>query len=190
MKTINKLTITAVALTAVLLSSSAFALSYDNVVIESWVGSVNAANSAILVVDFDSKSFAWGYRWDGKASGYDMLTAVAGVTDLDVVIDTQYGSPLFNSFSYHGYKESYDSSNWSNTRWWEYWTSTDGSSWTSSWVGSSERVLSDGAWDGWSWSHAWPATGTAPETPATPEPMTLAALTAGLGALVARKRKI
>ena len=39
------------------------------------------ANQASLVIDFNdgagTESFAWGYRWDGTASGEDMITAIA-----------------------------------------------------------------------------------------------------------------
>ncbi len=45
-----------------------------------WVG--EGTNRAALVIDWnDAKSpasLAWGFRWDGAATGYDMLRAVAG----------------------------------------------------------------------------------------------------------------
>ncbi len=44
-----------------------------------WIGS--GANSAAMVIDFHdgetTESFAWGYRWNGTASGADMLIAIA-----------------------------------------------------------------------------------------------------------------
>lgn len=48
--------------------------------IDFWVG--EGSNQAALVIDWNDdknpQSIAWGYRWDGEASGEDMLKAVAG----------------------------------------------------------------------------------------------------------------
>ncbi len=50
--------------------------SFDDIIY--WVGS--GTNSAALVVDWnDGKSpgsLAWGYRWNGSATGFDMISAV------------------------------------------------------------------------------------------------------------------
>ncbi|MDQ8190335.1 PEP-CTERM sorting domain-containing protein [Roseibacillus persicicus] len=49
------------------------------------------ANLSVLVFDFNDgssqSSFAWGYRWDGSASGEDMLAAVAGA-DANLTLDS------------------------------------------------------------------------------------------------------
>ena len=54
--------------------------SFDN--IQYWVGS--GQNRAALVLQWndgpDPVSVAWGYRWDGEATGIEMLRAVAGST--------------------------------------------------------------------------------------------------------------
>jgi hypothetical protein len=48
--------------------------------IQNWTGS--GSNRAGLVIQWNDggspTSLAWGYRWNGAASGYDMLTAIAG----------------------------------------------------------------------------------------------------------------
>ena len=53
--------------------------------IQYWVGS--GQNRAALVLQWNDGgnpvSLAWGYRWDGSASGLDMLRAVAGSTQID-----------------------------------------------------------------------------------------------------------
>jgi hypothetical protein len=61
----------------------AFASPYDDFDfddIDFWVGS--GSNEAALVIDWndtiDPVSLAWGYRWDGSATGQTMLSAVAG----------------------------------------------------------------------------------------------------------------
>jgi len=51
----------------------------DDIDIEFWVGS--GANRAAVVIDWDDTSavdeaLVWGYRWDGTATGEDMLKAV------------------------------------------------------------------------------------------------------------------
>ncbi|MDE7148970.1 MAG: hypothetical protein K2O01_00950, partial [Bacteroidales bacterium] len=53
------------------------AFSFDDVLF--WVG--DGANRAALVVDWHDeeldRALVWGYRWDGDATGYDMISAVA-----------------------------------------------------------------------------------------------------------------
>lgn len=67
--------------------------------IDYWVGT--GSNQAALVVDFrlpsGETSFAWGYKWDGIATGEEMFRAIAGTTvlyqrDSDPLIDTFSGS--------------------------------------------------------------------------------------------------
>ncbi|MDH7502942.1 MAG: hypothetical protein QHJ82_09590 [Verrucomicrobiota bacterium] len=65
----------------VLAGHHAGAATFDDV--EFWVGT--GANRAALVLDWnDGKSpeaFVWGYRWDGEATGLDMLRAVVEADD-------------------------------------------------------------------------------------------------------------
>lgn len=67
-----------VALTLALSGANANAIVTSLSDITFWVGSGN--NTAGLVVDFHDgsarQSFAWGYRWDGTASGADMILAI------------------------------------------------------------------------------------------------------------------
>ncbi len=66
--------------------------------IQFWTGS--GTNRAALVLQWNDggtpASLAWGYRWNGEATGADMLTAIAGSTiirDLaDEVVDTASGA--------------------------------------------------------------------------------------------------
>jgi len=74
------------ALLALILTSlqlQALVGSLDN--IEYWVGA--GANRAALVVQWNDGltpvSVAWGYRWDGDATGMDMLRAIAGSTRIE-----------------------------------------------------------------------------------------------------------
>ena len=60
-------------------SSTAEAVfTFDN--IEYWAGS--GSNKSAMIIDWNDGinpvSLAWGYRWDGTATGEDMLTAIAG----------------------------------------------------------------------------------------------------------------
>lgn len=52
--------------------------------IEYWVG--GGDNQAALVIDWvsgnDPLCLAWGYRWEGEATGEDMLMAIAGAGDV------------------------------------------------------------------------------------------------------------
>lgn len=66
----------AVAVAVTTSTQTAPAVSLDD--IQLWAGSGN--NRAALVIDWNSgsnpESFVWGYRWDGTASGLDMIQAV------------------------------------------------------------------------------------------------------------------
>lgn len=57
--------------------------SFDN--IQYWVGT--GQNRAALVLQWNDGlnpvSVAWGYRWDGAATGMDMLRAIAGSTSIE-----------------------------------------------------------------------------------------------------------
>ena len=57
--------------------------SFDD--IQYWVGS--GQNRAALVLQWNDElnpvSITWGYRWDGTATGIDMLRAIAGTTQIE-----------------------------------------------------------------------------------------------------------
>ena len=78
-----KLRIGSVCLIALLASHvDAAPFTFDDV--EFWIGS--GANRAAVAIDWvedstDEPALVWGYRWDGIASGRDMLTAVAAADD-------------------------------------------------------------------------------------------------------------
>src|SRR4030042_2134301 len=73
--------------------------SFDD--IEFWVGS--GQNSAALVMDWqeDSSSeeaWVWGYRWDGDASGEDMLLEIVAADQrlyARIGTDSGFGTPLY-----------------------------------------------------------------------------------------------
>ncbi|MDF7823682.1 PEP-CTERM sorting domain-containing protein [Pontiellaceae bacterium B12227] len=143
-----------------------------------WAGS--GANSAALVLDFHDgetvESFAWGYRWDGAASGANMLLDIAAAdSNLDVVYEgTAASGFLISSISYTAGSVAHSSTTWG------YYIdggfagdsipfgpggdpiqiSGGGPSLPASWLispsgpslesfGDSGRILEDGAWDAW-----------------------------------------
>jgi hypothetical protein len=74
----SKRALFAMGSTATLTGAAGAAFTFADV--EFWVGS--GANEAAIVIDWNgqdgagAQSLAWGYRWDGDATGQDMLTAV------------------------------------------------------------------------------------------------------------------
>lgn len=81
--------------------------SFDD--LELWIG--EGANQAGFIIDFDGGSdadaaFAWGFRWDGEASGEDMLQAMAA--DGGVYVRRgeagEFGIPLYGL----GYDANHD----------------------------------------------------------------------------------
>lgn len=192
-----------VALFAV--TAGGFGYTFDDVVVEVEVGA--GTKQAMLVIDFGGdNSYAWSYKWDGAATGEDMLLAMNAGTELEVDyhIDPTWGFGL-DALRYGGYEVISDG--WFTTfpgYWWaghdEYldfvgdtvpaWDNNGQDDWLVAQVGAGTRQLADGYWDGW--SQEYMANGFDPvHTPQTPvpEPATLCLLAAGGLALLRRRRK-
>jgi hypothetical protein len=137
--------------------------------IEYWVGT--GANQAGLVIDFhdgtSQQAFVWGFRWDGAATGFDMLTAVDTAS-----VELSITSPSFVvEVSYQGLAHT-QTSNFNDTSWGYYLAggtatifdsnppygpvgtlnppgggSTIPTTWTLSTAGSADRYLVNGSWD-------------------------------------------
>ena len=187
--------------------------------IELWAGS--GSNRSALVIDWaDGRDpLAWGYRWDGAATGEEMFMAILAADGRLTAKFNNFGSleepNLFvNTIGYdrdedglskNDADDSFESSGnfVDDFRFWEYhtapnspYTDADGpGTWESSDVGISGRTLSDGAWDGFRFDAASP--GPAPgqavaaEVAAVPEPGAgLLVLLAAAGGFVARRRGV
>lgn len=184
----------ALALCLALVVGPAIALTFDDVVVSESYGS--GSNSAMCVIDFGTKSYAFSYGFSGTQTGLGM------VLDLDIphtgldVIYTDWGPGwgiFVDDFAYLSQAKGGTTGVYPG---WAYWTSTDGVNWATSAVGCAQRDLAKGSWDAWTYTgfdeNTWQPTGPAPVTP-VPEPSSLAALAAMLGLVgplrFARKRK-
>lgn len=184
------------SLAAVAALGSAFSMND----VKFWVG--NGSNTAVFVIDYNDginpHSFAWGYRWDGSATGYDMLQAIdAADTSLNISVILYSFGPFFSSSTYDAdHDGTIDHAGLPSNGWWAYYTkNAEGDAWAMSWVGMGDRALVNGSWDGWSfstdmtnWSSTAPTEPVA-ATQAVPEPASLAALGLGAAALLARRRR-
>jgi hypothetical protein len=231
----KKLVIIALALSGVLASASAQTDLFST--IQNWTGT--GANEAGLVIDWyngttSEGSLMWGYRWNGSATGEQMLNAIVAadprlfaeengfVTGFgDILFGIGYAgsgnepiqlspSLSFNSQhlalapSYGAVDDSRTAVNagdlWQegfNSGFWNYFTSTDSrlsadpSDWDSSNVGMTDRVLSNGDFDGWIFAPGFssPApSGFVPASP-VPEPSTWALMSlGGLGMIYFRRK--
>ena len=168
--------------------------------IQLWAGS--GSQQAAVVIDFNDgqtpRSYVWGFRWNGTATGEQALRAIVAA---DPLLETQisvfsFGASLdrvdYLPLSSGGFRHSRaaDFSPAVGT-YWSYWTSVEGSnSWSFSSVGMSARQLTNGAVDGWAFSNP-NYNAVAPTAPvaAVPEPATLTALAVGAAALLRRRRK-
>lgn len=172
-------------LTLALLGSHAAAFGLDD--IHLWAGT--GTNRAGFVVDFQDgtsvRSFAWGYRWNGAATGEDMIRAV----DLfDSALTAQVFGSAFGSYLDSLVYGSHSGPTWP-TGYWSYWTGSVGN-WSYSNIGMSARTLTDGEWDGWSYTRNG-SNDSAPSTPvaAVPEPSSLLAVFGGLALVTLRRNQ-
>jgi hypothetical protein len=139
-------------------------------------------NEARIVIDFDFEQyFVFGYRWDGDASGWDALEAIATGCALEVDA-TDYGEwgMFVSDFDYPGGIE-YDYGGEANVGW-AYYVG-DNESWSISSMGVSLRSLNDGDWDSWVWTNYsadWMTAYRRPGGMPVPEPVTLCFFGAGI----------
>jgi hypothetical protein len=78
------------------LGNAQIVATFDDIVL--WTGT--GANRAGLVIDFHDgqakQSFVWGFRWDGEATGSEMITAIAAAdTNLSIQNGGTVGSGFF-----------------------------------------------------------------------------------------------
>lgn len=173
-----------------------------------WAG--EGSHRAAVVIDWweaegEGHSTVWGYRWDGTASGYDMLSAVVAADDrlygkfggsvllLGLGYD-QPGLPPFGlsdgtQFDEHGIAQSgftdgataLDPADRYGEGWEDaYWVYAaadtspyDGGTWSRSTKGFGTRGLTNGAWDGWTFTTDTEDLGR-PIYPDLPTPATVA----------------
>lgn len=182
--------ILAAPLALALLPLAALATPFDfngtSVEVEYWAGT--GPNMGMLVVDFNpGRSYAFGYRWEQAATGFDMLGAIADAGGLDFTF-TDWGGALgigINTLQYGaeamgtvGYPADYV----------YYYVGRDGLAWSESGAGPSHTTLANGDWNGWSQQTVgWPGPYSPPLTP-VPEPSALALFALGAGALAWRRR--
>lgn len=175
--------------------------------IDYWVGT--GSNRAALVIDWNDGvspvSLAWGFRWDGLATGEDMFLAIAGVTLGDIaatgadarlsisITSYSFGNAV-DRIVYAGSGYSHDSAGFLSGGYWEYYCmggafdtppngdpntfggsefypGTGGSpAFMSAFTGFSDRQLSEGSWDAWSFAPDFISPGVDVPVAAVPEP--------------------
>lgn len=164
-----------------------------------WDGSATGMTMLKAVVHADARLFA-----HVSTPGAFGVSLYGAGYDLDN--DGTFNTSAALSFDSGGLAESddtYDASTpsdaedhwregWLSDGFWSYWLGGTGSSpvWESSGSGMSDRILTDGSWDGLSYAPGY--SGAAPSEPvaaAVPEPSVMGMLAAGTALLLARRRR-
>jgi hypothetical protein len=163
----------------------ASALTFEDVIVSESYGT--GGSSAMCVIDFGPRSYAFLYRFDGARTGFDMLAALdAPNTGLQVDYTVFDFGIMIDDFAYNNQAKRVVTEEYKG---WNYYTSADGVNWISSSVGCADRNLSNGSWDGWNYTGfdpvTWEPTAPPPVTP-TPEPSSMVVLSSLLGLAASR----
>ncbi len=169
------------------LASGVHAFTFDDVRL--WAGS--GPNRAGVVIDFYDgaapRSFAWGFRWSGVATGEDLLRAV---DTLDPALTCGVDTGSFGAYLDHVAYQGHHGDTWP-AGYFSYWTAQERpENWTYALLGMSTRTLTSGDWDGWAFVVNKDGVKEAPPSEpvaAVPEPGTLIAL--ALGWIALRRRR-
>ena len=173
-------------------TSATFAATYEGIDIEYWAGEEFGSNKATIVVDFGLENYAFEYRWDDSATGWDALNAFDTVATQDKlnVSSTDYGPPagiIIEDLSYLS-AEKYDYGQ--VFAGWGYYNSDDGDNWAVSGDSCFYRDLNNSDWDCWVWSEfSFEPFGPIRE-PGQPAPEPCTILLLGLGGLMLRKHRV
>jgi len=194
--------------------------------IQFWTGS--GANRAALVIDWNdgksAESLLWGYRWDGSATGLDMLQSVVnadsrlfahlgtyawGTATLGIGYDLNDsgGFAVSPSLTFDSGGLVLDTNpddarvatdaadhwleGWNSGFWAYYLKGSATENWTSGMTGPGDRVLADGAWDGFSFAPGFASSDPSEPTAAiVPEPGVVSFLALGAVTLVWSRRRL
>lgn len=150
-------------------------------VISESVGS--GANTSHIVVDFGPQSFEFNVHYDGSISGEQALQLLQADSIFRFNETTASFGKFVSEEDYGGY--DFSGSGALGNDFWSYWVG-DGSSWDFASTGASDRLLTNGSYDGWVW---FANQSTAPDMPtAVPEPASLLGI-CGVTMLLQRRRR-
>jgi hypothetical protein len=209
MKGLSKKVCGAALMGLLLASESLLAINMADVQVTQWFGS--GSKQALMVVDWqEPQTVVFGYRWDGTATGLDFMNAVndanvgftrvwhpsyvgATVFGMGFDIDGDGGSfvsgtPGFTTETgYATDAADYYAEGWYVNGYWAFYVSQDAEQWGYASEGLAHQ-LTDGGWDGWSWSPAPTWDGGVPNNiPLVPEPATALMLLAAAGMVLRRR---
>ncbi len=163
---------------------------------------------ALMVLEYGSTNYDFGYSFSGSPTGFDMLTAVAAASGGNMTIQDEFfqfdplpapAVPYIEAIDYLSNQPVYnypDDPTSPGFSWFGYFNADGGGDWANLQLGAESRFLADGSADDWVYQDvsadadfnpvAMPTVAIAVPTP---EPASLSVLGIGAVALLSRRRR-
>ena len=138
----------------------------------------SGSNTATVVINFkDGMAYEFAVSFDGATTGMGLLDIIQSQTTLTTVRQNFGWGWFVDGIGFEGRSNVGFGG---GDDWWQYWNrESESAEWAASFIGATDREVTDGVWDGWVYGRA--------TAPVVPEPSSILILGAA-GSLLLRRR--